>query len=95
MATYRITKVRTVHPVGATHEHISEVELSNRVDQRFSRATIIRDLESPTGDRYYTEAEGIRADVIAVDCPHCGASDYITTEPDSTTKNNLLSLDRF
>jgi len=95
MATYEITKVRTVQPYGATHEHIDEVELSNRTDQRFLRSTIIADLRSYTGDRYYTNGGGARATVIVAGCPVCGSGDYITTEPDYTTANNLLSLPRF
>lgn len=95
MATYQITKVRTERAYGATHEHISMVELSNRVDQRFSRQTIINDLRSPSGDRYYTLALGERARVIVAGCLYCSFGDYITTEPDWTTANNLLSLPRF
>ena len=95
MATYEITKVRTARAYGAAHEHISWVELSNRSDQRFSRETIIRDLRNPYGDRYYTYARGTYARVIVAGCPVCAAGDYITTEPDWTTANNLLSLPRF
>jgi hypothetical protein len=95
MATYEITKVRTVHPVGAPHPHISEVELSNRVDQRFPRSVIVDDLRNLYGDRYYTFAAGTRADVVLGHCPHCGVGEYITTAPDWTRENNLLSLPRF
>lgn len=95
MANYQITKVKTVQPYGAQHEHIDAVELSNRTDQRFQRSTIIADLKDPNGDRYYTYGGGEYADVILRSCPHCYASDYITTAPDSTTKNNLLELPRF
>jgi hypothetical protein len=94
-SSYQITGVRTEQPNGAAHEHISMVELSNRSDQRFSRQTIVNDLRNPYGDRYYTYAAGTHADVIVAGCPHCGAGDYITTEPDWTTANNLLSLPRF
>ncbi len=95
MATYEITGVRTVKPYGYTHEHITMVELNDRADQRFRRETIINDLLSPSGDRYYTFAQGARATVIVAGCPTCGSGDYITTEPDWTTANNLLSLPRF
>jgi len=95
MATYQITKVRTERPLNAAHEHITDVELSNRTDQRFSRQTIVNDLRNPSGDRFYTNAGGVRADVIVMGCPHCGYGDYITTAPDWTTANNLLSLPRF
>jgi hypothetical protein len=62
---------------------------------RFKRSTIINDLNKADGDRYYTEAAGERATVVVRACPTCGASDYITTLPDSTVKNNLLDLPRF
>ncbi len=59
------------------------------------RATVIADLKNPYGDRYYTYAGGQYAEVILRHCPHCYASDYISTTPDSTVKNNLLDLPRF
>lgn len=95
MSTYAITGVRTAETSSDPHEHITQVELSNKEDQRFSRATIVADLENPNGDRYYTDAAGERATVVVCNCPKCSQSDYITTLPDSTTKNNLLSLPRF
>lgn len=95
MATYRISKVRVAETVTDPHEHIAEVELNDREDQRFTRATIVADLRDPNGDRYYTNAGGDRADVVIRTCPDCTFSDYITTLPDSTKKNNLLSLPRF
>ncbi len=95
MSTYAITGVRTEKTFVDPHEHITMVELSNRDDQRFSRETIVADLENPEGDRFYTDAGGVRATVVVRSCPRCYRSDYITTLPDSTTKNNLLSLPRF
>jgi Protein of unknown function (DUF3892) len=95
MATYEITAVRTETTGYDPHEHITNVELSNKEDQRFSRATIIKDLKDVHGDRYYTYGGGERADVVVRGCPRCTFSDYITTTPDSTTANNLLHLKRF
>jgi Protein of unknown function (DUF3892) len=95
MSTYEITGVRTEATASDPHEHITMVELSNREDQRFRRSTIVADLEDPEGDRYYTYGGGERATVVVRGCPKCSRSDYITTLPDSTTKNNLLSLARF
>lgn len=95
MSTYEITKVKTIEPLGASHEHIEAVELNNNAGVRISRATVIADLKNPYGDRYYTYGGGRYADVVLRQCPHCAASDYITTTPDSTTKNNLLALPRF
>jgi hypothetical protein len=94
MATsYEIVKVKTVWPAGARHEHITQVML--RAGGILSKETVIRDLLNPSGDRYYTWGGGKHANVIVRHCPHCFAHDYITTEPDYTTENNLLSLPRF
>lgn len=90
MSTFQISAVRTARPPGYTHEHITHVGIGSGVV--LTRQTVINDLRSYSGDRYYTYAAGLRADVIVAGCPHCGAGDYITTEPDSTTANNLLSL---
>ncbi len=95
MSTYEITRVRTETTANDPHEHITEVELSNKADQRFMRSTIVKDLRNPEGDRFYTFGGGERADVVVRGCPNCPYSDYITTLPDTTTKNNLLSLPRF
>jgi len=46
-------------------------------------------------ESFYTSVGGQMATVIVRSCPYCYASDYITTTPDSTTKNNLLSLSGF
>jgi hypothetical protein len=93
VATFEITGVRTVRPAGYDHPHISHVRLGTS-EYLITRATVIADLRSPWGDRYYTYAAGKRADVIVAGCPVCGFGDYITTEPDWTTENNLLSLPR-
>lgn len=93
MSTFQITGVRTERPYGYTHEHITHVGLATR-GVLLSRATVIADLRNPWGDRYFTYEAGIRADVIVAGCPVCGFGDYITTAPDSTQANNLLSLPR-
>lgn len=93
--TYQITAVHTERPYGHAHEHIAEVRLNHSPSFVLRRQTVIHDLRSPYGDRYFTEARGVRAKVIVAGCPHCGQGDYITTEPDWTTENNLLSLPRF
>jgi hypothetical protein len=95
MASFQITKVRTERAYGASHDHISAVELGNRTDWRFNRDYIVGQIRSPSGDRYYTFANGSRADVVVVGCPHCTFRDYIKTTADGTTADNLLSLPRF
>jgi hypothetical protein len=93
MSTFEITGVRTEKTTDDPHEHITNVKIGTG-DTILSRATVIKDLRSSSGDRYYTYGGGKYADVIVVTCPHCTFRDYITTEPDSTTANNLLSLPR-
>lgn len=93
MSTFEITGVRTETTAADPHEHITAVRIGTG-DAILSRSTVIADLRSASGDRYRTYGGGKYADVIAVTCPHCTFRDYITTEPDSTTANNLLSLPR-
>ncbi len=96
MSTYEITAVRTETTTEDPHEHITRVRLNGATEgDGYSRATIVKDLEDANGDRYYTNGGGERATVVVRNCPKCSRSDYITTLPDSTIKNNLLSLPRF
>jgi hypothetical protein len=95
VATLQITKVRTIRPAGTAHEHITNVELENSPLRRIPRETVVANLRSISGDRYYTYGGGMRADVIAITCPLCNTKDYITTKPDQTKSNNLLRLPRF
>lgn len=92
MSTFQITGVRTATTEDDPHEHITDVQISKSFI--LSRETVIKDIRDPDGDRYYTYADGKQTDVIVVTCPHCTFRDYITTEPDYTTANNLLSLQR-
>jgi hypothetical protein len=86
--------IEAVHLVpGASpkaHEHIESVKLTT--GEGVLRSAVISGLRA--GDLYFTNASPPAA-VYAHVCPFCGASDYITTIPDSTTANNLLSLPRF
>jgi len=94
MAKYRIKAVRTEKTADDPHEHITRVRISDSGDG-LSRATVVADLRNPNGDRYDTYAAGETANVVVRTCPNCTFKDYITTDPDKTKKNNLLSLDRF
>ncbi len=94
MSTFRITAVRVEATTDDPHKHIVRVRITDSGDG-FSVSFVAKDLRDPNGDRYYTYAGGERADVYVRTCPHCTFRDYITTHPDSTTKNNLLSLPRF
>lgn len=90
MAHYVISAVRLERAPGGTHDHIASVKLTNGVVE--TRTTVIRNITN--GDVYVTNATP-PARVYIYPCPHCRASDYITTHPDSSTTNNLLHLPRF
>ena len=95
MATHQITKVKTHRPFNHRFEHIHSVELDGRIFSRITIEEVIRNLNSPHGDRYYTLGGGPRARVYQRPCPECSHRAYITTTPDGTLANNLLSLPRF
>ena len=73
------------------HDHIEKVKLIDGTIEY--RATVIFNIKHLT-DRYFTNASP-PAPVWVHHCPHCHAGDYITTHPDNTPTNNLLSLPRF
>ena len=88
-----ITAVRTADGPSSAHEHIALVRLSDGTIQ--PRSEVITNI-LVYRMIYMTSAPGVpSARVIVARCPHCAASDYITTEPDYTTANNLLDLPRF
>lgn len=90
---YKVTEVHTEKPAGYSHEHIAKVKLSDGTVE--TRAQVIRYIRE-SKLTYVTWATGVpEAKVIVAGCPQCGSGDYLTTEPDSTTKNNLLDLPRF
>jgi hypothetical protein len=90
--TLQVTGVRTEFGPDGRHEHISHVRIGPA--GILPRQTVVNDLRDPNGDRYYTEVNGRRANVIVVSCPVCSFRDYLRTDADSTTSNNLLSLPR-
>jgi Protein of unknown function (DUF3892) len=94
MSTYEITGVRVQMTTRDPHEHITEVQINDSPTAILSRRTVVNDLNSPSGDRYYTNGGGERANVFVRRCPKCSADDYITTTPDGTKENNLLKLKR-
>lgn len=79
------------------HHHITEVGIGNEANKAGERLTteeVIRQLEQPTGDRYYVVGvHGPESEVIHKDCPVCGPlHQIITTTPDHTKTDNLLNL---
>lgn len=93
MSTFQINAVRVARTSYDPHEHIVAVRVGNNLD--LSLSTVVGDLRNPHGDRYITFGGGVRAAVYVRRCPRCTFRDYLTTHPDSTTKNNLLFLPRF
>jgi hypothetical protein len=91
MATYSITAVHLEKAPGATHDHIARVKLLHQHGD-YARSQIIGWIRA--GHLFYTYANP-PARVYVHACPYCRASDYITTHPDSTTKNNLLDLPKY
>lgn len=95
MATYVVTKVSMEwSDEGGRHEHIEGVctavgtPYTRRQVVESIRAGYIWDTQGPDGSR-------ARIHPIAT-CKHlgCSATPYITTNPDSTGKNNLDNLPR-
>ncbi len=94
MSSYEITAVQVGKTAADPHDHVTAVRIGSNGFQ-LSLSTVVNDLRDPNGDRYYTYGGGERASVYVRQCPHCTFRDYITTTPDGTKKNNLLSLPRF
>lgn len=89
MATYQITHVRVESP-GTHEQHITQVKLSGgTVETR----TQVHDYIKLGHVYYYTVGGGKTAQVEAVTSSQ--GTKYIKTKPDSTIKDNLLSLPRF
>jgi hypothetical protein len=93
VARFEVTGVRTEESSSGRHEHISHVSIGNR-GVVLRRETVVADLRSPSGDRYFTDVRGRTANVIVVSCSACSFCDYLRTDADSSTENNLLSLPR-
>ena len=91
MATFYISAVHLERALGVTHDHIARVKLVGRT-QDYARSAIITAIRN--GDVFYTNATP-PGQVYVHRCPFCGASDYITTHPDSTPTNNLLHLPHY
>jgi hypothetical protein len=97
MATYRIVCI-TKHPSHQDRYHrITHVGVGTdpaQASKKIDVATVISNLKSSSGDRYYVRgSDNSRAEVIVRRCPHCTQHhDVIATTPDDTKKDNLLEL---
>jgi hypothetical protein len=79
------------------HHHITHVGVGlegGKAQERLSTEEVIAQLKNPAGDRFFViGADGAEAEVIYKDCPVCGLGhQFITTTPDHTKTDNLLSL---
>jgi Protein of unknown function (DUF3892) len=75
--------------VGGSHRHIDAICLEDR--RRLSTSVAIRNIRLHR-ETYYTLAGGQRADVeVSTQCSLC-YSEYLRTNRDSATRNNLLEL---
>ena len=86
---YKITHVR-VQSQGSTEQHITNIKIS--IGTTYTRAEAVRNIDSSI-EHYFTTRDGKTATVVTVH-PYSG-DPYIKTKPDSTIKDNLLSLPRF
>jgi Protein of unknown function (DUF3892) len=91
VAAFQVTGVELSDSTDGGHQHISAVCIG-WASTKIQKSMVVDDLRDPKGDRYYTMAGGERADIHVADCPYCDEGDYLTTSPDSTETNNLLSL---
>jgi hypothetical protein len=90
-AEYQISGVRTEPSWSGTHEHISHVRVEDGTI--FVRHTVVDDLRSPDGTRYFMVGRRGRVEVTVVACPECGFRDYLTTN-DPTNADLLMRLPR-
>ncbi len=96
MANLRIVCIRKKPTHNDTHHHITHVGIGDNSGYPVLALVenIIANLKSLGGDRYYVlGANGAQSTVIVRQCARCAhAPEYITTTPDWTKTDNLLSL---
>ena len=81
MATYQITCV--------TREHNSGTIIGiGSGHKRWTKASAIREIQSGATS-FYTTAGGVKAAIVVQGSP---PNEYLRTDPDLTTKNNLENL---
>jgi len=70
-------------------DHVEHITYLGTATSRYTKRGIIRRIEDD-GKQYYTEADGERAYLKVAKT--AGGAKYVHTKPDSTKKDNLLSL---
>jgi Protein of unknown function (DUF3892) len=89
VATHTIGAVRLVTVSRyRRHDHVDSVKLST--DEVFPRAEVVARIRS--GSDAFVTYHHPPAQVYVDDCPHCRASECLTTHPGSVTANNLLHM---
>jgi len=96
MAKKRITCINKAPYHQDPNTHITRVGVRNGdgSTETLGVQTVIDNLKSPWGDRYYVRgSDGSEADVRVGKCLHCAnAHTFIRTTPDYSLQDNLLSL---
>lgn len=90
--SYKITHVR-LSSGGTTVEHITDVKGVNDNGTGFTETVAQVVMYLKRGLKYYVSVGGNTVDVTY--STSALGREYIKTKPDSTTKDNLLSLPRF
>ena len=90
---YEIKKVR-LQTNGLTEEHITHVLISDDTADgtTLTVGAVVKSIENK--DEYYYTTGGGKTATVEVISPKNGTP-YIKTKPDSTIKDNLLSLPKF
>ena len=90
MGSYRVDATDKVSVfVGGLHHHIDAICLEDR--RRIPKDVAIRNIRLRK-ETYYTFVNGQRAEVeVSTQCSQC-YSEYLRTNRDSITRNNLLEL---
>jgi len=96
MAEKKVVCINKTPTHDDTHHHITHIGVGSDTgySERLSVSTVIANLKSPNGDRYYVLGNyGAKSWVIVKQCPRCKSThEIISTTPDNTTTDNLLSL---
>ena len=96
MANKRVICINKAPSHDDTHHHITYVGIGgdSGYSERLSVSTVIANLKNPYGDRYYVlGSNNSQSWVIYKQCPRCKhAHEIISTTPDNTKSDNLLSL---
>jgi hypothetical protein len=97
MADRRVICINKQPSHDDTHHHITHVGIGTTdktYSERIPVSTVITNIKSPFGDRYHVNgSNGVRSEVIVKQCPQCAhAHEIISTTPDRTKTDNLLSL---